>query len=146
MDHPIRVAYCPILFEANGGAHKANGLPILRQVDDDEDIVSRQGKCDTPYDCGVCHLLQEWIRPFVGKWSVGWECDRCLKETCKDDRLSVRERILPGFYQSGRVPDENPHPGLPGFDNTDVDHPPLEGCTRCGWQTSFLQLVLRYPP
>ena len=68
--------------------------------------------------------------------------DILLVEMNKGDILDPFQK-LPGFYQAGRDSNENPHQDLTDFDNVDPDNPPITGCTRCGWQTSFLQLVLR---
>jgi hypothetical protein len=138
MDHPVRVAFCPILFESNGGGFTDSGLPIL--YDDSDEGQQRRGRCDVAYDCGVCSLLHAWVERASQTWLIGWECDHCLKSTQKEDG---KKRWLPGFYQSGREAGTEPHPDLPDFDNVDPDLPALSGCTRCGWQTSFLQLVLR---
>jgi hypothetical protein len=145
MDHPIRVAFCPILFAVNGGRFTDKGLPIFQEKD--EDGYSPRGKCDRAFDCGVCPHLTAWVNQFaVAGWSVGWECNACLKNTAKSDAEERLDRLLPGYYQSGRDPDdENPFPEMPGFDNKDADRPPLHGCTRCGWQSSFLQLIMRRP-
>lgn len=136
MEHPVRVAFCPILFDVNGGKFTPNGLPII--TDPDEDGFSPRGLCDIAYDCGVCSYLNEFVAKHASLgWQVGWECPACLKAT-KDF-----PRELPGYYQEGR--DEDNPPELENFDNTNNDKTPLKGCTRCGWQSSFLQLVFRPP-
>lgn len=136
MEHPVRVAFCPVLFGKNGGRFTSTGLPIFNDPDDDGEPA--RGKCDAPYDCGVCPYLGEWVSHLMSEgWRVGWECVYCIKDTKKLDEAEGRTRNLPGFFQSGRlpVPPEDPF--------YDPDQPPLHGCTRCGYESSFLQLVLR---
>ena len=142
MDHPIRVAFCPLFFSSNGGEFDQNGLPRVFRVDDEEKpkLVGRlwvRGKCKKAYDCGSCSLMREWVEGEQRRgWVVGWECSQCLKLTKKE--AASEGRVLPGFYQSGR------HPDLTMDDpDYDKDKPKLSGCTRCGYETSFLQLVLR---
>jgi hypothetical protein len=146
VDHPVRVAFCPILFGSNGGRFSEKGLPIFEEKD--EDGLSPRGKCDAPHDCGSCGLLTAWVNGFVAAgWTIGWECDRCIKATDREDYEAHMQRLLPGYYQSGRdTNDVNPFPDIPNYDNSDPDRPGLLGCTRCGWQSSFLQLVMRRPP
>jgi hypothetical protein len=136
LDHPVRVAFCRIFFGANGGQFDALGRPIFHNVE--EDGFPIRGKCDKPFDCGTCSYLGQWILVLNGQgWQVGWECNKCLRDTEKQDKAEL-QRSLPGFYQSGR------HSSLTPKDaDYDSDQPPLDGCTRCGWETSFLQLVLR---
>lgn len=124
MNRPVRVAFCPILFEANGGQLTSGGLPVL-------DGAAVRGRCDTAYDCGQCGLLHAKL-PQSHDTQVGWECIPCLTQT-KDV-----PRLLPGFYQSGRDPTT-----IEGHPDFDPDRPTLPGCTRCGAQSSFLQLVIR---
>jgi hypothetical protein len=82
--------------------------------------------------------MKEWIGVMqVRGWIAGWECDDCLKKTeSRDEADGLVGQRLPGFYQAGR---------LPCADRNDLnyDNAKLEGCTRCGHETSFLQLVLR---
>lgn len=140
MDHPVRVAFCPILFGSNGGRFTERGLPIID--DPDEDGESPRGLCDIAFDCGVCSLLAEWVQRYVDQgWAVGWECPHCLKKTKGEDGQRGLVRLLPGYFQEGRD-EENP-PDIENFNNTNQDKTPLKGCTRCGWQSSFLQLVMR---
>ena len=131
MPHPTRAAFCPIFFGANGGKFTPDThLPIMRK--------GIRGLCNRPWDCGACSLLREWIDAKQREgWVVGWECDDCLKRTRKWDDTDGGGRELPGFYQAGRLPRPKDDPEY------DKDKPKLEGCTRCGYETSFLQLVLR---
>lgn len=129
MDHPVRVAWCNILFAVNGGQFTPRGLPIVGQ----EDV---RGYCDRGFDCGSCPFLVQWINAQVAAgWSIGWECSYCLKgsgEQVREGRL-----VITGHYQAGRDPSlQSDH------EDFDPDQPGLSGCTHCGWQTSFLQLVL----
>jgi hypothetical protein len=134
VEHPVRVAFCPILFGKNGGQFSPNGLPIFRS----EDEVAARGRCDIAYDCGVCPHLGEWVGHMTQQgWKIGWECVYCIKDSKKDDEAQGRQRTLPGFYQAGRLPVPPDHPDY------DPDQPPLHGCTTCGYESSFLQLVLR---
>lgn len=136
MEHPVRVAFCKILFWKNGGQFTATGLPDLS---DRKRLV--KGRCDKAWDCGQCTFLQEWLQLLQSQgWVWGWECDACLKATEKSDIEQNIQRLVQGFYQSGRkftTPPDDP--------NFDPDRPGLEGCTRCGWESSFLQLVIRRP-
>lgn len=131
MEHPVRMAFCPILFAANGGTFDEKGLPIFNQQDKRTWVA---GKCSKPHDCGECSLLHEWVNGLMAQgWTVGWECIHCLKET----KAEGDKRILPGFYQASR---------FRGAPENYVEAEPkkaIAGCTRCGWGSSFLQLVLR---
>lgn len=131
MDHPVRDAFCPIYFGSNGGRFTVGtNLPIME--------AGVRSLCNKPWDCGACSLMREWLeyRQEQG-WSIGWECVDCLKKTYREDERNG-ERKLPGFYQSGRNSSRGPDDA-----DYDKDEPGLEGCTRCGHETSFLQLVLR---
>jgi len=136
VEHPVRVAFCKILFWKNGGSFSPTGLPIFRSTDE-----RVQGRCTRAYDCGQCSYLQEWL-VFLQQqgWAWGWECDACLRKTLEEDRKSNIERHVQGYYQAGRRWDRTPDD--PEYD---PDRPGLEGCTRCGWESSFLQLVIRKP-
>lgn len=125
MEHPIRVAFCPILYTSNGGQLDNKGKAIVS-------LNNRvRGKCDKAFDCGDCFLLQNWIATCVSEgWIVGWECDDCLHVT------KAVSRQLPGFFQEGRLDDSSSL-------NIISQPPSLSGCTRCKKETSFLQLVLR---
>lgn len=125
-------AFCQILFWSNGGRFTPNGLPIW------EDQV--RGLCYRAYDCGECSYLNEWVKILVSQGhEVGYWCDQCLKDTHR--KLNRRPY---GFYQEGRAPD------LPeDHEDYSADKPKLDGCTRilpdgtrCGWQSSFLQLTV----
>lgn len=121
MEHPVKVAFCPILFGATGGRFTPLGKPIF----DRNDEVPPNALCDTAYDCGLCPHMQKWLEARAQEdLFISWECDKCIKETSKI------ERTLPGFYHSG-------------MGEMDEDNPKLDGCTRCGHPTPFLQLVLR---
>lgn len=150
-DPLARVAFCPLLFAANGGRFGTLGLPIFnpREYVPDESLEmglggdefgsTPRGRCDEPWDCGVCPYMRQWIE---GKqhegWEIGWECTRCLRDSARLERRNPNvERQLAGFYQSGRQPRS---PNDPYYDR---DRPPLAGCTACGEESSFLQLVLR---
>lgn len=131
MGTPVRVAFCQFLFARNGGTFDSRGLPIFNDPDAEDGFPAR-GKCDRAYDCGYCPLLREWVEARqVEGFDVGWECDECLKisYTCERNNPEV-ERVLPGFYQSGR---------------RDDPETTLEGCTSCRKESSFLQLILRRP-
>lgn len=132
MERPVRVAFCKILFAKNGGTFTQTGLPIMQK--------GVRGKCNRAFDCGSCPHMQEWITAQVQKegWDWGWECGKCLRETRATDEAQNIERAVQGFFQSGRRKDLTPDD--PDYDS---DLPGLEGCTRCGWESSFLQLVLR---
>jgi hypothetical protein len=88
MDHPVRVAWCDIFFESNGGRFGNNGLPLLFEA---EDI---RGLCDNPFDCGACNLMITKLREHVADgWEVGWECESCVK---KPDPDGI-EKLVPGY-------------------------------------------------
>jgi hypothetical protein len=134
MEHPVRVAFCKILFWKNGGQFSPTGLPVVNARE------QVRGKCTRAYDCGQCSYLQEWIAFLQQQgWSFGWECDTCLKKTEVEDRKNGVERHVQGYYQAGRKYETQPEDQW----NWDPDRPGLEGCTRCGWESSFLQLVIR---
>jgi hypothetical protein len=138
MEHPVRVSFCKILFGKNGGSFTETGLPILQPGELDDDTQVR-GKCSRAYDCGSCSYMQEWLVSLQEKgWHVGWECDRCLRESRYSDAETGVTRQVQGFFQAGRKKDKTQDD--PDFD---PDLPGLEGCTKCGWESSFLQLVLR---
>lgn len=135
MEHPVRVAFCKVFFWKNGGQFNDTGLPVF------EDDV--RGNCDRAWDCGVCTYLGEWIEWLASQgWEWGWECDRCLRLTLAKDRHEGVERHVQGFYQAGRRSDLSPSDPEYKWEG-DPDLPALEGCTRCGEGTSFLQLVIR---
>lgn len=130
-DSPVRVAFCKILFAKNGGRFTDTGLPITNE--------GARGQCDRAYDCISCVYLEEWVQLLANDgWEIGWECDACLKNTDEHDDMTGVERRVQGFYQAGRPPEDPP-----SSEDYDPDRPALSGCTRCGWGTSFLQLVLR---
>lgn len=138
MGTPIRVAFCPVYYGANGGAFDDRGRPTWKTEDAEDDGYPIRGKCDRPFDCGTCPYLHQYVVSLEKQgWTISWECVHCLKETKRLDDEAHQERSLPGFYQSGRpqVPEDHP--------DYDSDQPPLGGCVRCGWASSFLQLVLR---
>jgi hypothetical protein len=113
-DPIMKQAFCTLLFASNGGTFLPSGDPLF--------APGVKGSCDEAYDCGRCPLMGQWLDQRAQEGSrIGWECVGCLNETKGEGRS------LPGFFQSGWV-DE------PGG---------LDGCTRCGFETSFLQLVLR---
>ena len=130
-------SFLAILFGANGGQFTPDThLPIMHQEVGDFGIRAR---CSRPWDCGTCSLMRKWIEARQAQgWFSGWECSDCLKRTAKFDLGDGGGgRELPGFYQAGR----RAYP--PDDLNYDADRPGLLGCTRCGFETSFLQLVLR---
>jgi hypothetical protein len=131
MEHPVRTAFCKILFWKMGGAFGPTGLPIIQP--------GVRGKCNRAFDCGSCSHMHDWLSLLLQQgWTWGWECDKCLRETKDSDDAQNIERSVQGFYQAGRKGDlteDDPE--------YDPDRPGLEGCTRCGWESSFLQLVLR---
>lgn len=130
-DVPVRVAFCKILFAKNGGRFTATGLPIVNE--------GARGYCDRAFDCIMCIYLQEWVQVLIQQgWQASWECDACLKATKGSDEAAGVERQVQGFYQAGRAADLQPTSS-----DYDPDRPALDGCQRCGWETSFLQLVLR---
>lgn len=157
------IAKCPILFVSTGGqldergrpiyitARAANGQPVLVPAGNPEAVAW----CERAYDCGVCPHLHKFLNTKIAEgWAFGWECDRCLKVTKELDAGNGVERKVTGIYQAGRKF------GISSESNDyDPDAPGLEGCThihefddpevdkrageKCGWETSFLQLVLR---
>jgi hypothetical protein len=135
VEHPVQVAFCPLLFAYNGGQFTKLGKPIFVG----EDI---RGTCDKAFDCDDCRVMEAWLATLKAQdWVHGWECLACLRET------KEQSRSLPGYYQSGRseklcVPEIDPI-DKQYVENPDEDKPTVQGCTRCGWQSSFLQLVLR---
>ena len=123
MADPSKSAFCPLYFSAHGGQFNDRGLALFNGM-------RIPGVCDRAFDCGTCSLMSKWVNEMMSVgWAVGWECDRCLKDTYLADKSSKTGRILPGFYQSSQ-PDDKER----GY---------IDGCTRCGWQTSFLQIILR---
>lgn len=143
MDHPVMVAPCPILFAVNGGRFDDKGRPIFD--DAESDGVSPRAKCSRAYDCGTCSLLHNEISYIQLKgWVSGWECVKCIEDTKIPDKENGVTRKYGEFYQAGRAPWADPFGGSLGeFDNSDPDNTPVPGCTRCGWQSSFLQLIMR---
>lgn len=141
MEHPVRVAFCKLLFASKGGTFDEKGMPKFGELQGRmlDRTVHVRGRCDRAYDCGECPILHDWLKQLVVQgWNFGWECVTCLKNSQKPDEEHGIERRVQGFYQSGRRSD------LPVVDpDYDPDNPGLEGCTSCGHETSFLQLVLR---
>lgn len=126
-------AFCPILFGANGGQFDHLGRPFVPT-----DAERVRGKCDRAGDCGQCPYMTQWVDARIKEgWQVGWECDHCLRDLPVGKTADYRYRFVPGFYQSSRFR------GI-GDDREDVEpNNPLDGCTRCGWGSALLQLVLR---
>jgi hypothetical protein len=134
---PVRVAFCPILFSVNGGKFDGLGRPYIPT---EEEYV--RGKCDVGFDCGQCPYLAKWLLTWSNAgWQPGWECDRCLKRDVPAHKTAdYRVRVVAGYYQSSRY-------RLDGENRIEVEPDnPLDGCTSCGWGSSFLQLVLRRSP
>lgn len=135
MSNSYKNAFCPLYFRANGGKYDSKGEPIFTiRIDENgiEDEVGVSGLCSRAYDCGTCSLLVSWVPEMTALgYQLGWECDKCLKETFIEDKEQGVERELPGFFQSSQ-PNENE----PGY---------IPGCTRCGWPGTFLQLIFRRP-
>lgn len=119
MSHAPKSAFCPLYFSANGGTFTPSGEPIF--------TMNTPGLCDRAFDCGTCSLMTRWVGGVSG-WQIGWECDKCLKDTFLGDKSQGIKRWLPGFYQSSDSEGSTTYSG---------------GCTRCGWHSSFLQIILR---
>ncbi len=153
-------AACELLFESTGGILK-NGRPVLVPSQDGSGELIRAGNpdaiimCDRAFDCGSCQLLHRWLEIKLQEgYSATWECQYCLKKTQKSDERDGVERIITGYYQTGRRTDIDPTDK-----DYDPDIPGLAGCTHifefddpetgkrsgemCLWESSFLQLVLR---
>lgn len=123
MSEPTKTAFCPLYFSFHGGQFNERGMAVF-------DRVPIAGMCDRAFDCGTCALMSKWLNEmFDDGWDIGWECDKCLKQTYEPDKEAGIRRNLPGFFQSTQ-PDEQ----APGY---------IPGCTRCGWPGSFLQVILR---
>jgi hypothetical protein len=142
VEHPIRVAWCNLLFANNGGAVDDRLRPIRPPPEDEENKEYVRGLCDKAWDCGVCPILHRWVAAKTQEgWSVGWWCSDCIEAAIYPLELqhgkegSKRYLSITGYYQSGR-PD---YP--PDHKNFDQDRPPIHGCTRCGKESSFLQLI-----
>lgn len=147
MGNPIeKLAACPIYFGLNGG--KFSELGNANATEDDRLL------CGRAFDCGHCAALHEWVNVQLSKGYVAtWECVTCISRTKKLDDQAEIERVITGYYQAGRRQTD------PSDQNFDPDMPGLEGCTHvfevdddkrgrragetCGWESSFLQLVLR---
>ncbi len=144
-----KIAACPIFYGAQGGQFNEFGK-IVRTQEDDPSVL-----CGRAFDCGHCSFLQDWIRVKEAQgFEWGWECVTCLNFSKRFDHESGTERLLTGYYQAGRKPSLDPN----SLD-ADPDMPGIDGCTHileadnqatgqvagqvCGWETSFLQLVLR---
>lgn len=148
METPVKVAFCPILYAANGGKFVNGREPLHGNAVPDFKAQVRS-LCDRAFDCGQCsYLHQEIARDVYKHLFKSWECAKCIKETKHRQVFDATtrqwnwvgipgERFLPGFFQAGRkkVPPDHP--------DYDPDQPALEGCQRCGHESSFLQLVLR---
>ena len=124
MEIPSRVAWCNLLWTANGGKVEDNGLPILSPYMD-----SARGYCDRAVDCNECLLLQKFCdeQRSLGR-NILWEC-----ATCAFTPAPGELRAVPGYYTSllWATNDER---------NTEKLDPI---CLRCGRESAFLQLVLR---
>lgn len=147
MDHPrTHLAPCKLYFGAHGG--QFNELGNIRFEDRDDRLL-----CGRAYDCGHCTFLHHWLGEMQKQgFSPSWECITCIKFSKKFDDANGMQRILTGYYQAGRRRSEDSL-------QDDPDAPGLEGCLHvlesdnpetgqvagqvCGWETSFLQLVLR---
>lgn len=140
-NHPNRVAFCPLLYLSNGG--KSEDLAEFQRIlNPEEELRWTQetarkyvrGKCDEAFDCGTCSILVGFTQEKKADgYQVGWECFDCLKEK----RSAAAPRWLPGFYQSSK------YRGPPESRVLVEPDSFLDGCTKCGFGSSLLQLVLR---
>lgn len=113
---PVMRAFCPLLFESNN---------------------QQRGKCNRAGDCGSCNLLWGYVKKMTDEgWKLSWECHECIKQTHrqnKAEKLGV-EFSLPGYYQGTKY----------DADGNVVDPDSLfDGCYRCGFGTSLLQIIFR---
>jgi hypothetical protein len=119
--------YCKLYFANNGGQFTDTGLPIFQR--------GIRANCPKPFDCYDCNIMQRWLAELhADGWATSWECTECLKRSLPNEA----DRQVQGFFQSGR-----PSPGNGDPFDVDEDRPSLVCCPICGFQTSFLQLVLR---
>lgn len=144
-----KLAPCVVYFWAHGGRFTEDGRPIKG----DQDRLL----CGKAFDCGHCDFLQSWVASAVQSGFVAtWECVRCVQKSKKPDAANGVERRVHGIYQAGQRSDVDPdsleydddRPGVQGcqhiyeFDDDEVE-PPKRAGEVCGWESSFLQLVLR---
>lgn len=79
-------SFCPLLFEAGGGAMEEHGFA--------------RGLCTRPYDCDTCEYMQHEIlqhQPHL----VAWICPPCLSTACKTAKQMGMKLTIPGFYSEG---------------------------------------------
>jgi hypothetical protein len=141
-DSPVREAFCSHLFASNGGTFNEKGEPIIHPITSEAEQLTFEVRsmCSHAFDCGTCPLFSQWVEARIAQgWVVSWECWVCLEETRDEDKKNGG-RKLTAHYNSGRDPSREPDD--PNFD---PDRPGLTGCTRCGKESSLLQLVLRNP-
>ena len=116
-----KAAPCPIWYESFGGKLNEKWDPI---VEPGARLTKRRSLCGNgSFDCGKCELLQRKLEVAQSNGKTwGWWCPDCVSA------LKRNELFLPGFFHSGRA--------------DDPDRPQITGCTKCGKESSLLQLVI----
>lgn len=94
MDEPDD-AFCPLLWQANGGRLNQKGQPIF-----DGDPV--RGRCHEPGDCHRCELMQNVIFNLVSQGVISlWICPSCVgvvHDEAEEQGINIK---MPGFYTEG---------------------------------------------
>ena len=127
-----RLAFCSLLFAANGGRFNDHNKPILDGT---------RGTCDEPFDCGDCPFMKSWIANLSTQgWFATWACTDCVKSLSREEKYRKWKGLdrliyVPGYFTSASRPENN----------TESYRITRTECELChDWSdTSFLQLVLR---
>ena len=94
MDEPDD-AFCPLLWQANGGHLDQKGQPIFSN-----DLV--RGRCHEPGDCTRCELMYKMLVNLASQGVTSiWICSSCAGVVYDEaEELGIDVR-LPGFYSEG---------------------------------------------
>ena len=88
-------AFCPILWQANGGLFNKKGRPIFNG-----DGI--EGNCRNPGDCAYCKYMQASLLSLSDQGIASlWVCPACvseIRESARENNITYR---FPGFYTEG---------------------------------------------
>lgn len=92
---PNDEAFCPVLWQANGGKLRKDGSPIYTN----EFIV---GNCREPGDCDTCNLMQGVLANLASQGvTCLWICPACAGHVHDSAKTHGIEMKMPGFYTEG---------------------------------------------
>lgn len=89
-------AFCPLLWQANGGPVREDGLPVFGNGQ------PIKGNCDHPQDCFRCNVMDACVNAAnLNGVTTIWVCPDCCSEALKQSKkLGILTR-LPGYYTEG---------------------------------------------